>query len=75
MHFYTVVVQNPQWGDKKIFRRGKKWFGESDAIGTSLEIDDEAHNKDILLLLVGNDSFSSFSFLLLDVFCSENKYS
>ena len=43
------------------------------AIGTSLEIDDKAHNKDILLLLVGSNLVSFFSFFRLDVFCRENK--
>ena len=45
----------------------------NDSVNLSLEIDDKAHNKNILLLLAGCDLFSSFSFLRLDVFCSENK--
>ena len=39
------------------------------------KIDDKQHNKNILLLLVGSGLFSSFSFLRLNVFCSENKNS
>ena len=46
---------------------------ESVNLMQSLEIDDRAHNKNILLLLVGSDLFPSFSFLHLDVFCSRNK--
>ena len=75
MRLYIVVVQNPNEEINWVFRIGMKWFGESYAVGTSLKIDDKQHNKNILLLLAGSDLFSSFSFLRLNVFCSENKNS